>query len=283
MFQVKLIFFLIALTLVASTTDYEIIDGIKRSAVCLIERIANHNHITAQFQKVNNEQKNGTTLIRCKLDLGTEEYAANSSSLAMAKEKVSRQAYALTKYQKPPLGNRTCIVHRPTAKSDISLLEEYSHLIHGHVLYSENPRHQNGTFECDVTLDGKSGSGIGHSKQLAKTAAATQLLNTIGRTKVINSLTAKYNEQRYHNMEPTKRLRKIIRVTELNGDGIYTKENEVADGAGGKIIVAQVKTNDAMAAGSGATYEEARSNAAANLLRNFFHFSVTYTFSPNTH
>lgn len=285
MFQVKLIFFSVALTLVASTTDFEIVEGIKRSAVCLIERVANHNHVAAKFQKTRPEQKNGTTLIRCKLDLGTEEYAANSTSLAMAKEKVSRQAYALTKYQKPPLGNRTCIVHLPTAKSDISLLEEYAHSIHGHVLYSEKPRHQNGTFECDVTLNEKSGSGIGQNKQLAKTAAATQLLNAIGRAKVINSLTAKYNQPRYHAMEPTKRLRKIIGITELNGDGIYTKENEVSEGAS-KRIVAQVKTNgyiNAMAAGSGATYEEACSNAAANLLRTFFHFNVTYTFHSSAH
>lgn len=282
MLQVKLIFFSIALTLIASTTDYEIVEGIKRSAVCLIQRVANHNHITAKFQKVSQEQKNGTTSIRCKLDLGTEEYATNSTSLAMVKEKVSRQAYALTKYQKPPLGNRTCIVHRPEAKSDVSLLEEYAQLNHGHVVYSEKPRHQNGTFECDAALDGKSGSGIGHNKQLAKTAAATQVLNAIGRTKVINSLTAKYNQPRYHNMEPTKRLRKIVRVTELNGDGIYTKENEVSEGAG-KRIVAQVKTADAVAAGSGATYEEACSNAAANLLRSFYHFNVTYTVSSAAH
>lgn len=278
MFQVKLIFFSIALTLVASATDYQIVEGIKRSAVCLVERIATHNHVAAKFEKVGQEQKNGSTLIRCKLELGTEEYSANSTSMPMAKEKVSRQAYALTKYQKPPLGNRTCIVHRPTAKSDISLLEEYAQSIHSHVSYAEKPRNSNGTFECDASLNGKTGSDIGHSKKMAKTAAATKLLDAIGRTSVISALTAKYNNPKYHNVEPTIRLRKIIRVTELNGDGIYTKLKEVSEGVGTRIV-AQVETRDAMATGSGATNEEAYSNAAANLLRNFLHFTVTYTFA----
>lgn len=278
MFQVKSIVFLIVLSLVASATDYEIVEGIKRSAVCLIERVATHNHIIAKFEKVNQEQKNGATLIHCKLSLGTEEYSANSTSMPMAKEKVSRQAYALTKYQKPPLGNRTCIVHRPTAKSDISLLEEYAQSIHSHVLYAERPRNPNGTFECDASLNGKTASGIGHSKQLAKSDAATKLLEVMGRTSVINALVSKYNKPKYHNMDPMIRLRKIVRVTELNGDGIYRKIKEVTEG-GGKRIVAQVEARDTLANGSGATYEEACSNAAANLLRNFLHFNVTYTFN----
>lgn len=282
MFLVKFTIFSITLTLAASTADYQEIEGIKRSAVCLIERVATHNHVTAKFQKVGQEQKNGTTLIACKLELGTEEYAANSTSLAMAKEKVSRQAYALTKYQKPPLGNRTCIVHHPTAKSDISLLEEYAQLLHSHVLYAEKARNPNGTFECDATLNDKSGSGIGHSKKLAKTVAATQLLAVIGRKKVIDALTAKYNKPEYHNMEPMVRLRKIVRVTELNGDATYTKQREVSEGAG-KRIVAQVLTSEGMSTGSGATYEEACSNAAANFLRNFLRFTVTHSFHPAAH
>lgn len=282
MFRIKLIFFSIAVFFcisVVSETDYEIVEGIKRSAVCLVERIARHNHINAKFQKVSLEQKNGTTFIKCKLELGTEEYAANSTSWPKSKEKVSRQAYAkTTKYQKPPLGNRTCIVHQPNTKSDISLLEEYAQSIRSHVFYSEKPRHQNSSFECDATLNDKSGSGIGHTKQLAKTAAATQLLNVIGRADVIRALTMKYNQPQYHNMEPTKRLRKIIRVTELNGDGVYTEMKEKA----GKPIVAEVRTSDAVTRGSGSTFEEARSEAAANLLRNM-HFDVTYTYNQDTH
>lgn len=283
MFQIKLIVFLIALTTVASKTEFQIVEGVKRSAVCLIERVAVRNRINATFQKIHQEQKNGETLIGCRLELGTEEYHANSTSMPMAKEKVSRQAYALTKYEKPSLRNRTCIVHQPTStvKSDITLLEEYAQSIHSHVLYSEKPRHQNGTFQSEATLNGEFGSGIEPSKQMAKTAAATALLNTIGKKQVITALRAKYNQPRYHNMEPTKRLRKIIRVTELNGDGIYTMQNEVSEGTG-KRIVAQVEISDTMAAGSGATFEEACSNAAANLLRSM-QFNVAYTYRPSSH
>lgn len=282
MLALKAIFISVAFTVVVSTADYQLIGGIKRSAVCLIQRIANHNHITAKYEKISQVQKNGTTSIRCKLDLGTEEYMANSTSLSMAKEKVSRQAYALTKYQKPPLtNNRTCIIHQPNEKSDISLLEEYGQSIQKHVIYSEKARHQNGTFECDVTLDGKSASGVGVNKKSAKTDAATHLLNAIGRSTVVNALTAKYNQPRYHSMDPVERLRKILRVTALNGDGIYKKINEVSEGSG-KRFVAQVITSDVMANGSGATYEEACSNAAVNVLKNM-NFIVTYIYRPDTH
>lgn len=279
MFQLKLILISIAIafTFAVSTDDYQLVDGTKRSAVCLIERIASHNHITAKYEKINQEQKNGTTLIRCKLDLGTEEYRANSTSLSKAKEKVSREAYALTKYQKPSIGNRTCIVHQPSVKSDISLLEEYAQSIRAHVFFSEKARHSNGSFECDVTLDGKSVWGIGLSKKLAKTAAATHLLSTIGRTKVIDALTAKYNQSGYHNMEPISRLRKIARVTELNGDVNCMKKNEVLERSG-KRIYAEINTSDnRKARGAAATFEEACSNAAVDILGNM-QFTVTYIY-----
>lgn len=281
MFQLKLILLLIAFTFVSSTDDYQVIEGIKRSAVCLVERIAKHNHITAKYEKIQ-EQRNGATLIRCKLDLGTEAYTANSTSLSKAKEKVSRQAYALTKYEKPSLGNRTCIIHHPSAKSDISLLEEYAQSIRAHVLYSEKPRHPNGTFECDVTLDGKSGSGIGASKKSAKTAAATHLLSVIGRAKVTDTLTAKYNQPGYHNMEPTTRLRKIIRVTELNGDVHCTKTREVTERSVKRIIVQMDTSTNGKSSGSGVTFEEACSNAAINLLRHM-NFNVNYVHTTTSH
>lgn len=275
MFQLKLIFISIAFafTFVASSGDFQLIDGVKRSAVCLIQRIASHNHITAKYEKVNQLQKNTTTLIKCKLELGTEVYMVNSTSLSKAKEKVSREAYALTKYQKPSLGNRTCIVHQPSVKSDISLLEEYAQSIRKHVLYSEKARHTNHTFGCDVTLDGKAASGIGLSKKLAKTAAATHLVDAIGRANVVNALTAKYNQPQYHGMAPMERLRKIIGVTDLNGDAVYSK----VSGGSGKPIHVRITTSDTVANGSGATYEEACSNAAAHVLEHM-RFTVTYIY-----
>lgn len=283
MFKATLILLLFGVNLSVGTSDLIIVDGIKRSAVCLIERVASHNHITAKFERINYEQKNnGTTLIKCQLELGTEKYKANSTSFPKAKEKVSRQAYALTNYTKPTLGNRTCIANDNDAvivKSDISLLEEYSHLIGGHVLYNEAARNSNGTFECVASFDGKSASGIGHKKRDAKAAAATHLLDLVGRSKVIGALRNKYNATGYHNMEPMSRLRKIISVTHINGEGVYSKVKEVTENLQGKgpvkRIVAQVSAVNMMAAGVGDTYDEACSNAAAKLLEGL-NFTVTY-------
>lgn len=280
MFQAKLIYFVVGLTLVC-TTDFATYDGydIKRSAVCLIQRVAQHNHITAKFEKVHSEQNNDTTHVECELDLGDEHYFSNATSLAKAKEKVARQAYALTKYTKPPLENRTCAVNGPGKKIDISLLEEYAHVIHKHILYTEGHRSSNGTFEISASLDGKTASGIGYKKKLAKRVAATNLLQIIGRITVIDSLIAKYNQTKYHKMEPTLRLRKIARVIDPTGDGIYTKKNEVLERQEGKgqvkRITVDVIANDYVAAGTGNTFEEAKRSAAANLLRSM-DFTNTY-------
>lgn len=277
MFKAKLIYFVAGIVLTICATDVEI----KRSAVCLVERVAVQNHVTAKYEKVHlDEQKNRK--ITCKLVLGTEEYTGNSTSksLAKAKEKVARQAYALTKYTKPPIENQTCIVPPPTVKSDISLLEEYGHVVGNHMMYSEVHHSFNGSFEYVAMLGDKSASGLGYRKKTAKTAAATNLVETIGRSKVVGALRAKYNDRKYHNMDPKLRLRKILHITDLSDNPEYTKEDEhfeQVDGKGQvKRIIAQVATSDYIAAGSGTTFEEASSKAAANLLITM-NYTVSYT------
>lgn len=283
MLEAKLIYFVAAFILVVCATDFEIIAGEKRSAVCLVEQVAVHNHITAKYEKVQHgEQKNRK--ITCKLELGNEQYVGNSSSksVAKAKEKVARQAYALTKYTKPPIENRTCILHTPppAVKSDISLLEEYGHVVGNHMMYSEVHHSFNGSFEYVARLGDKSASGLGYKKKTAKNAAATNLVETIGRSKVVDALRAKYNDHKYHDMDPKLRLRKILRITDLSENGDYTKESEHfehVDGKGQtKRIIAKLTTNDFMAAGTGSTFEEASSNAAANLLRTM-NYTVTWS------
>lgn len=277
--KLKLIYFLISITLVVCVADFKTYDNvnIKRSAVCLIQRIAQQNHIVANFKNMGLEQRNATTHVQCKLELGTEQYTSNSTSFTKAKEKVSRQAYALTKYHKPELNNRTCAVSEPGKKSEISLLEEYAHVINKTLLYNEEHGNSNGTFQFTATLNGKSASGIGYKKKIAKQMAAAELLNMIGRTNVIDALVAKYNRTIYHNMEPTLRLRKIARVTDPTADGIYS-QTVVSERQGAKQVerfTVNVSANDYEAGGSGSTLEEARKKAAANLLRTM-NFVVTY-------
>lgn len=275
MAQVKLLAYLViavfGLTVVSA--DYEVDLGIKRSAICLIENVARHNNVSVKFGKVDQEVRNGTPKINCKLELGTEQYTGNSTSYKKAKEAVARQAYAKTKYAKPTLSNRTCVIATATIKSDISLLEEFGNAIGEFVHYDEIAGQA--TFKMNVSLNGKTAMGTGPRKQIAKTDAATRLIDAIGRTNVTNTLFQKYNRPKYHNMEPTERLRKIMRIKDLSADGVYTKLNELAENKGGKsvkVIVAQVDAQIASqgykVAGTGPTFEEAKSKAAANLLRH---------------
>lgn len=153
MFQAKMFYFLVGILVLVCTTENNVDGlGIERSAVCLIQRIAQYNHIDATYTKVSFEQRNGTIHSECKLLLGTEEYTSNSTSFPNAKEKVARQAYTKTRYQRPEIRNRTCLNHTPTNKSDISILEEYANAIDATVVsYEEIQQNSKCTFQCFLT------------------------------------------------------------------------------------------------------------------------------------
>lgn len=283
MFQANLVYFLVGIVTVAYANESDV--GIKRSAVCLIARVAHHNNIEAIYTKTNIEQMNGTTHLTCKLKLGTEEYAANSTSISKAKERVSRVAYSQTKYTKPKLQNRTCIVQPTVEKNDISLLQEYADSLGMHPLYEEKPHNVQHKFGFEVRLNGKKAEASSNKKKKeAKKMAATNLIELIGRRHIVDTLTAKFNKPKYHSMEPTKRLRKVIQVSDATEDAIiYTMMEEVTETLAGKAtkrISMQVEANDFMVIGTGSTTEEAKTNAAAKLLR---HLNFTVDYPPTTH
>lgn len=283
MFQANLVYFLVGVVAVAYANEIDV--GVKRSAVCLIVRLAHYNNIDATYTKTNIEQMNGTTHLTCKLKLGTEEYATNSTSFAKAKERVSREAYSRTKYMKPKVKNRTCIVEPTVDKNDISLLQEYADSLDMHPLYEEKPQNVQHKFGFEVTLNGKKAEASSDKKKKeAKKMAATHLIELIGRQHIVDTLTAKFNKPKYHSMEPTKRLRKVIQVSDPTDDAIiYTMMEEVTETVAGKAskrISMQVEANDFMVIGTGSTIGEAKTNAAAKLLR---HLNFTVNYPPTTH
>lgn len=281
MFQAKILYIFVTVLVAVCAIESNSNDGFetKRSAVCLIYRVAQHNHVTATFTKVKFEQRNGTTHIECKLNLGNEEYTKDSTSFAKAKEKVSREAYAKTKYTKPAIQNKTCLIPVHSVKSNVSLLQEYATAVNKTVRYEERPQASRSRFEYVVSIEGQSASADSDvKKKEAKQLAAGRLIDLIGRQIIINTLSAKYNATDYHTMEPTQRLRKIVQVTDLSGDAVYTKTQETTERKGGKTvkrIVMQVEARMSAAAGAGSTIEEASTAAAANLLRHFG-FMVNY-------
>lgn len=279
MLHLKLFYFAIGVIVAVSGTESDLDVGVKRSAVCLIERVAKHNNLTAHYEKVNlQHHKNGTTHVKCRLELGTENYTENSTSFTKAKEKAARAAYALTKYSKPALGNRTCLVHTELTKSDLSLLEEYATAIGKEVRYTQKGQNGKKSFEVEISLDNQSANGVGSKKKAAKAAAAKSLIEKIGRVKIIDRLAQKFNQTKYHGLDPVQRVRKIVRITDFYGDGEYTR-NDVdskTNKNGSRNVIVKLRANDYLTTGSGTTFQEASSNAAANLLLNM-NFTVTHS------
>lgn len=280
MIQAKFVHFIVGVIIafsasggVLSTDNADTDVGIKRSAVCLIQHLAHHNHIEAKYENKSFEQRNATTSTKCKLNLGKEHYESESTSYKKCKDKVSRQAYALTNYTKPALHDRTCIIQTPTAKSDISLLHEYAQALHSYVTFEEKPH------EVIATLGNLSASGTSNqTKKKAKTAAASNLIEKIGRKEIVNKLESKFNGTDFHGMDPVERLRKIIRVSDTTGDAAYAKLTQSTELKGGQrveTIIAKVEAKDSEVTGKGSTLEEAKRDAAANLLRELG-FIVNY-------
>lgn len=282
MFRAKLLCFILGIVVAVRANQENVEDvGVKRSAICLVQRVAQHNHINATYTKLHFEHRNATTHVEAKLQLGTEEYISNSTSYSKAKERAARQAYAKTKYTKPPIRNRTCLIEAPTVKSDISLLEEYADAIGGAVTYEEKPPN-NTWFGYELSLNGQRASAIsGIKKKEAKKLAAMRLIETIGRSQIIDTLTSKFNQTKYHGMDPVQRLRKIVQVNDLTGDAVYSVFKEVSERKAGKTVkkfVVQVDAKGYVTAGEGYTFEEAKTNAAVAMLQ-FLKFVVVH--QPN--
>lgn len=279
MFQIKIVYFAVCVTLAVCIKDFDTYNGIKKSAVCLIQRIAQHHDVIAEYHIERFERKGNITDVACRLNLGKEVYNANSTSLLKANEVAARKAFAETRLKKYAIENITCDVYGPGKKSDADLLEEYADYLEEDITYNEDTQFTNGTYKYTASLNGTSASGYGCSRKFTKQEAAAQLMQTIGRLHVVDALTMQYNDSQYHDMEPMKRLRKIVRITDPTAEVVYINKDEKFETQEEKIkltrIIALAMAIDYVASGEGNDFYEAKREAAATLLRNM-DFTVTY-------
>lgn len=254
--------------ILATSTDSDAEVFTKRSAICLIERVAQQNNITANYQQVSNTTNNDIVHIKFKLQLGTESYEDTSTTKNKAKEKCAREAYAKTKYSKPALKNRTCLVETTPVRTDAMILYEYATLLGEQVAIDERQVSRNpNTYQFTLSLHGKSASSTGAKKSKTKEEAANQLLEKFGKQNVINALVQKYNDVRYHKMGSAERLRKIlIAKGDLRGVRFNViNENLMEENI--KKIVVKAGALQHEAIGKATTLGEAKNQAAATILR----------------
>lgn len=244
----------------------------KRSAVCLIIQLAQRNGIPIAYELINDAPKNknssSTTpkpsYYEYRLHLGTETYSATAATQAKAKEKVSREAYNRTNYQKPILKERTCV--QTTSRTDVSVLYDFALINRAEIRRNETqlpgkpPK-----FRVELTMNELSATGEGRSKKAAKNAAATMLLTKLDREHVLHELTRKFNDKKYLEMRPVERLNRVLsaRAEPL---AKYTVNEEIND-IEGIIYLSQVETYSGDAIGTGRSLDASRDDAANNLLQ----------------
>lgn len=269
----------------ATSTNSDFIeDGVRRSAVCLIERVAVFNNVTAVFELTNKTKIDGMDHFIYKLTVGTELYNASATSAKKTKEKCAREAYALTKYKKPPLKERTCVIGTIQVKSNLSILFEYATYLNQTLQIDEKHINQSpNMYEITISLNGKQASATGHSKKRTKQEAAQRVLDLFGKSNVIHALVWKFNETRYHGADPTERLAKIVKAWGLNEEVKYTvNEADRVDSNGNRIheFTVEAEARDDIASESGITPGEAKNNAAKQILKNMG-FTVTFSHNSN--
>lgn len=240
-----------------------------RSAVCLITMLAKIDKIAAVYTLSEKKVENKFVY---NLTLGTEPYNGSGLSKKKAEENTARTAYENTKYTKPKLKARTCIIS-PPVKNDISILHEYAAHINQIINIDEkqisiNPKE----YEIVIGVNGKTASASSFSKRKAMQEAATRLVDIIGRENLITSLILKYNATVYHEMNPVERLRKINNAGGFD-DVKYISTQESNQGNQRRFVVNVVAKN-IESTGVGETMEKAKQDGAAKILKNM-NFTVT--------
>lgn len=249
-----------------------IADLYKRSPVCLINHLAQKNHIPYKYELIKDAPKsdiNSSTTLKphyyeCCLQLGTETYSASATTQAKAKEKVSREAYDRTDYPRPTLKERTCV--ESASRTIVAVLYEFALINRTEIRRNETelpgkpPR-----FRVELTMNELSATGEGRSKKAAKNEAAAKLLTKLDKEHVLHEITKKFNDAKYIEMRPVERLNRILsaRAEPL---AKYTLKEEISD-IEGIMYLSQVETYSGDAIGTGRSLDASRDDAANNLLQ----------------
>lgn len=251
----------------ADGDDFHItINGGRRSAVCLIELLAHHNKINAEYNFTGMAPVNHTIHFTFDLRLGAENYTATATSKKKAKEAVAATAYNTTAYSKPDIKAKTCMI-AATQRTDLSVLYEYATILNTTLaIEDEQVSVSPAKFQIRLALDGKSATVQGHKKATIKQEAAAQLLTALGRDRVRGAMLQRYNAPKYHRMSSVERLNKIVFATQT--DEARYSVIEQPNNSNGRRYKVNVWAQNVETTGVGETLEKAHEDGAKNVLEH---------------
>lgn len=240
-----------------------------RSAVCLINQLAQKNRIPYSFTEIarQGDRASAATSFEYQLSLGNETYQKTASDRKNAKEKVAREAYDRTAYPKPHLKNATCVENQP--RSPVSLLYEYATTQHQGL--SDKVIHEStlpSVFKVELRLDDKESSGTGYSIKKAKAQAAERLIAMIGREHLLSEITKKFNNPEFFAMTNVDRLQRLL-YARGETEATFREDAEMLSSDGRTTnFVCTASGTTMVTQGRGALYAEAKEDAAGNYLRS---------------
>lgn len=245
-----------------------------RSAVCLINQLAQKNNITAKYNYIAlARQGEGAPAtprpqsFEYQLTLGDESYTKTASDKRNAKEGVSREAYDKTRYPKPHLKDRTCVEN--ALRSNVSLLYEYATTQHKGIL--DKVIHEStlpNKFRVELKLDDKEGIDTGFSIKQAKAKAAEKLIAMIGREHILSEITKKFNDPEFFEMKNAERLQRIL-YARGESEPKFELDAEMQSSDGRTTNYVYTASGSTMVtSGSGNSEEDAREDAARNYLKS---------------
>lgn len=243
-----------------------------RSPICLINRLAQKNNITFEYELINDSPPASAVASSTpkphsyayRLHLGSETYRATALTKTKSKDKVSREAYDKTHYAKPALKERTCLENG--TRTIVSILYEFA-AVNGTNIFDKEQQLSTMPveFKTDLTVNRVTASGTGFSKKTAKKEAATKLVAMLGKDYVLREITKKFNDPEYIARRPVERLNLIL-AARVEPPARYSLNDEISD-IGGITYMSRTTTETGDAVGTGRTLNDSRDDAASNLLK----------------
>lgn len=247
-------------------------DHHKRSAKCLIQNLATFNNITALYHEVGVTGPSNNQTFEIQLSLGRESYTNHGTSKKKTMEKVSREAYALTRYTKPPLKPNTCAIND---KSPINMVyewaEKYKLPVSLYVTNIEMGSPKLYVVNCDVGNGNITTQANSTTKKEAKKLAALKMITLLKDVHWETDSAARYNRtEKNVNMHPISRLN-AIQAARGEDEVSCRYRNQVTttntDGASISHVIYHCDAGNYRAVGTGTNAKMAKKDAAVNILR----------------
>lgn len=242
----------------------------KRSSKCLIAGVAHFNNVSLTYTTLREVGLQHNKTFHIQLKIGSEHYQNTASAIKKAEEKAASEAYAQTRYEKPHLKPKSCMIGEKTA---LSHLHEWSqkNKVSVSCYMKDQQLGPPKVYIMECSANGNvTTQAQGPGKHTAEQEAAEKMLEKLKHVSVGVDLAAKYNTTKYLDMHPVSRLNEIQQKRrEIEPAYRLINELRTADAANHEVIsfVVQVSAGKYVGIGVGENIKAARREAARNILK----------------